>query len=125
MKRGARLLLMALALLGAVGSLAACGPNVNDVPTQNIDVAKDAAAKLNAVSVGTGIKAYIATNGQLPPLVSQSVLGGVVNAWPTNPFTKAPMAEGTAPGDYTYAPGGGTSYTLVVHLSDGSASNVP
>jgi len=125
MKRGARLLLMSLVLLGAAWSLAACGAKQNDLPTHQIDIAKDAAAKLNLVSVKSGIQAYIATNGQLPPSVSQSVLGGVVDAWPTNPFTTAPMAEGTAPGDYTYTPGGGTSYTLVVHLSDGSTAAAP
>jgi len=125
MRRGVRILLPVLVALGLAWALAGCGPNVNEVPTQNIDVAKDAAAKLNLVSVKTGIQAYIATNGQLPPSVSQSVLGGVVDAWPTNPFTKAPMAEGTAPGDYTYTPGGGTSYTLVVHLSDGSTAAAP
>jgi len=125
MRRGVRIPLLALVLLGVMWSLAACGAKQNELPTHQIDVAKDAAAKMDIVEVKTGIQAYIATTSQLPPSVSQSVLGGVVDAWPTNPFTKAPMAEGTAPGDYTYTPGSGTSYALVVHLSDGSTAAAP
>ena len=125
MRRGVKILLLMLAVLGAAWSLTACGPKKNDLPTHNIDVAKDTAAKANLLAVKTGIQVYIATNGQLPPSAAQSVVGGVVNPWPTNPFTKAPMAEGTAPGDYTYTPGSGTSYTLVVHLSDGSTAAAP
>jgi hypothetical protein len=122
MRREVKILLLTLAVLGAALLLAGCGVKKNDLPTHNIDVAKDTAAKANLVPVKTAIQTYIATNGALPPSAAQSVIGGVVNPWPTNPFTKAPMAEGTAPGDYTYTPGGGTSYTLVVHLSDGSTS---
>lgn len=125
MRREAGIILAAVVTLGMAWSLAACGAKQNDLPTHQIDIAKDAAAKLNLVSVKSGIQAYIATNGQLPPSVSQSVLGGVVDAWPTNPFTTAPMTEGTAPGDYTYTPGSGTSFTLVVHLSDGSTAAGP
>jgi hypothetical protein len=122
MRRALRILLPALLLAGMMWSLAGCGPNVNNVPTKNIDVAKDVAAKANLLPVKTAIQTYIATNGALPPSAAQSVIGGMVNPWPTNPFTKAPMAEGTAPGDYTYTPGTGTSYTLVVHLSDGTTA---
>jgi hypothetical protein len=125
MRRGVRILLPALMLVGMMWSLAGCGPNVNNVPTKNIDVAKDVAAKANLLPVKTAIQTYIATNGALPSSAAQSVIGGVVNPWPTNPFTKAPMAEGTAPGDYTYTPGSGTSYTLVVHLSDGTTAAAP
>ena len=125
MRRGVRILLPALVALGVAWSLAACGVKESDLPTSNIDVAKDTAAKVSILAVKTGIQAYIATNGQLPPSAAQSVVGGVVNPWPTNPFTKAPMAEGTEPGDYTYTPGSGTSYTLVVHLSDGGSAAAP
>lgn len=125
MRRGMRILLLALVALGIAWSLAACGVKVSDVPTKNIDVAKDTAAKVNLLAVKTGIQTYIATNGQLPPSAAQSVVGGVVSPWPNNPFTQASMAEGTAPGDYTYTPGSGTSYTLVVHLSDGGSAPAP
>jgi hypothetical protein len=125
MRRGVRILLPTLLALGIVWSLAACGVKQSDLPTNNIDVAKDAAAKVDLLAVKTGIQAYLVTNGQLPPSAAQSVVGGVVDPWPTNPFSQAPMAEGTAPGDYTYTPGSGTAYTLVVHLSDGATSAAP
>lgn len=125
MRRGTRLLLVALVALAVAVSLAACGVDTSELPTSNIDVAKDTAAKANLLPVKTAIQTYITTNGQLPPSAAQNVIGGVVNPWPTNPFTKAPMAEGTDPGDYTYTPGSGTSFTLVVHLSDGSTSAAP
>ena len=125
MRRGVRILLPALVMLGVAWALVACGVKTTELPTQNIDVAKDVAAKANILVVKTGIQAYIATNETLPPSAAQSVVGGVVNPWPTNPFTKAPMAEGTAPGDYTYTPGGGTAFMLVVHLSDGTTAAAP
>jgi len=125
MKRGVRLLLLVLVVLGVVLSLAACGVKKTSLPTNNLDVAKDAAAKVDLLAVQTGIQAYVVANSQLPPSAAQSVIGGVVDRWPTNPFTNTPMAEGTAPGDYTYTPGSGTSYTLVVHLSNGSTAAAP
>jgi hypothetical protein len=35
------------------------------------------------------------------------------------------MQQGDAAGDYRYTPGGGTSYTLLVHLSDGGTYTAP
>jgi hypothetical protein len=125
MRRGVRLVLAALVVLGVVVSLAACGVKESSLPTNNLDVARDAAAKVNLLAVQTGIQSYIVANSQLPPSAAQSVIGGTVDRWPTNPFTNAPMAEGTAPGDYTYTPGSGTSFTLVVHLSDGGTAAAP
>ena len=66
MKRGVRLLLLALVVLGVVLSLAACGVKKTSLPTNNLDVAKDAAAKVNLLAVQTGIQAYIVANSQLP-----------------------------------------------------------
>jgi len=55
----------------------------------------------------------------VPPQVDEATLGTFVRPWPENPWTKAPMAQGSDPGDYTYTLGAGASYTLVGHLSGG------
>lgn len=68
------------------------------------------------------IKDYVdawaaAHSGTLPTAAQLSSSGAVGLAhgfWPRNPWTWAPMAQGTWPGDFEYTPGGGT-YTLVVH----------
>ncbi|NLE23320.1 MAG: hypothetical protein GX624_11175 [Actinobacteria bacterium] len=127
MKRTTAAALIALLALGAVAALAGCGLREQAVEntTGKIDVAKDATVKAQLVMIKTGIDAQIATTGAAPADASQATLGGLVDPWPTNPFTGEPMREGEAPGDYTYSPGAGTSYTLVVHLSDGTTSAAP
>ena len=112
-------LIAAVALL-AVSATAGCGEELAPPsPNSQIDIAKDVAMKAEIRSVQTGIQAYIATNGQLPPTADQNTLGGFVNPWPENPYTKVPMKPGTNPGEYTYTPMGGNSFTLVAHLSGG------
>ena len=73
----------------------------------------------------TGVAAYVATNGTLPATATQDVLGSFVDPWPKNPWTQAPMAQGTQSGDIAYTPGAGTSYTLGVVLADGSVFAAP
>jgi hypothetical protein len=119
--------LVALSVLAAVAALSACG--LQDQAIENtsgkIDQAKDAAAKAELMMIKTGVAAYIATSSSVPADASQATLGGFVAPWPTNPFTKQPMAPGDAAGDYVYTPGAGTSYTLAVHLSDGTTYTAP
>jgi hypothetical protein len=121
------LALVALAALGAACALPGC--DLRDEAVENttgaIDVAKDAAVKAQLMMIKTGVQAYVATNGSVPPDASQATLGGFVAPWPVNPFTQQPMTAGDAPGDYVYNPGAGTSYTLAVHLSDGSTYTAP
>ncbi len=110
-------LLLIVAAIGFAGC--GCGDEEIATPTTQIDVAKDTSAKAGILAVQTGIQAYIVVNGTAPPAATQDVLGGFVQPWPANPWTKAPMAEGDEPGDYTYSEGAGTSYTIVGHLSGG------
>lgn len=126
MRRTFALALVALAVLGAA-ALTGCG--LKDKAVENttgaVDVAKDAAAKAQLMAVKTGVLAYIAANGSLPADASQATLGSVVAPWPKNPFTGQPMAPGDGIGDYIYTPGAGTSFTLAVHLSDGTTATAP
>ena len=94
-------------------------------PTGSIDIAKDQAAKSNLVNIKMAIQSYTAANGQLPPAADQATLGGYMDPWPSNPWTKVPMKPGTAKGDYAYTPAAGTSFTLTVHLSDGTLAGAP
>jgi uncharacterized lipoprotein len=117
--------LVALAVL--VAALAGCG--LQDQAIENtsgkIDQAKDAAVKVQLMMIKTGVAASVATSGSVPADASQATLGGFVDPWPTNPFTQKPMVAGDSPGDYVYTPGSGTSYTLAVHLSDGTTYTAP
>ena len=115
-----------LAVVGYVVYSAASGVQKDvQTPTSNIDIARDQAAKSNLVNIRTAIQSYAATNGQLPAAADQATLGGFMAPWPSNPWTKSPMKPGTGKGDYSYAPGAGTSFTLTVHLSDGSTAQAP
>jgi hypothetical protein len=107
-----------LALAAAIG-FAGCGEEAIPSPKSQIDIGKDASVKVSIRSVQTGIQAHVATTNALPPKATKDVLGGFVQPWPQNPWTKTDMTQGTGPGDYTYTPGAGTSYSLVVHLSGG------
>jgi hypothetical protein len=120
---------MALVVLlaSAAAALAGCGLQEQAVENTSgkIDVAKDAAVKAQLMMIKTGIEAQIATTGAAPTDASQATLGGFVNPWPINPFSDKPMQQGEAAGDYAYTPGGGASYTLLVHLSDGGTYAAP
>lgn len=117
-RRPARLLLfaaLAVALVGAAG----CGGEEVASPASQVDEARDASVKAGILAIESGIQAYIATTRAAPPQADQATLGAFVQPWPSNPWTKAPMREGDQPGDYSYAPGPGTAYRLVGHLSGG------
>ena len=127
MKRALGIALVALLALAAAGLFAGCGCQKQAVEqtTGKIDVAKDAAAKAEIMSIKTGIQAFIASSSTPPPDASQATLGGFVDPWPTNPWTAAPMKAGDSVGDYVYTPGAGTAFTLAVHLSDGTTFTAP
>jgi len=63
--------------------------------------------------------------GDYPPAEDVAAGGPVglqpgVPIWPQSPWTHAAMTQGQATGDFTYAPsGGGSGYTLRVHLATG------
>jgi hypothetical protein len=127
MKRVMSAALVTMLALGLAAAVAGCGLQQKAVEntTGKIDVAKDAAVKAQLLMIKTGVQAYIATSDAAPADASQATLGGFVSPWPTNPFSGAPMKPGKGAGDYVYAPGAGTAYTLAVTLSDGSTYSAP
>jgi hypothetical protein len=127
MRRTIALVLVAAVALLAAAALPGCGcqKQAVEATSGNIDTAKDAAVKTQLMMIQTGVQAYIASSSSLPPDASQATLGSFVAPWPTNPFDQAPMKPGDGVGDYVFTPGAGTSYTLAVHLSDGSTYTAP
>ena len=118
------LLMMVLACLPAL--VAGCGSKANPIEgAADLDQARDLSAKAGLLSIQMGVQSYLATTGAVPGDASQATLGSFVSPWPSNPFTKAPMAPGTGVGDYSYAPIGTTGYKLTVKLSDGSLYSLP
>jgi hypothetical protein len=116
-----RMITLAIIALAAAIGFAGCGCGQEEIasPTSQIDIAKDTSVKASILSIQTGIQAYIASTNAAPPKATKDVLGGFVQPWPQNPWTKTDMTEGTDPGDFTYTPGPGPSYKLVGHLSAG------
>lgn len=122
MRRTVAIVVLTLIALGAAGWLGGCGcqEEIESSSTGTIDVGKDVSVKSSMTTLQTGIQAYIASSGAAPTTVDQATLGSLVQPWPENPWTKQPMKDSTAKGDYTYQNLGGTSYSLAGHLSDGS-----
>ena len=125
MKRVVCMISLAALTLGAALALGACGAKDLTPPIQDIDMARDQAARSEIILIKTAIGSYIATNGSLPSAATQQVVGSLADSWPANPWTGAPMAPGDKKGDIVYTPGAGTSFTLGVHLSDGTVYTSP
>ena len=127
MRRVAGIMVVVLLALAVAGSVVGCGcqNEVEEKTTGQIDQAKDAAVKAQLMMIKTGVQATIASTGQVPADASQATLGSFVDPWPTNPWTQAPMQPGDGVGDYVYTPGSGVTFTLAVHLSDGSTYTAP
>ena len=127
MKRVAGIIIVVLLVLAAAASVVGCGcqNEIEEKTTGQIDQAKDAAVKAQLMMIKTGVQAMIASTGQVPADASQATLGAIVDPWPANPWTQAPMQAGDGVGDYVYTPGSGAAFTLAVHLSDGSTYTAP
>ena len=84
----------------------------------------DAATAYGILAIRQGLAMWKAGGGKTYPpakeVTSTGMLAKMIR-WPVNLFTGKPMQPGTSQGDYTYGKvGGGKSYSLVGHLSDGS-----
>jgi type II secretion system protein G len=83
------------------------------------DKAKEAAVKGGVHNIELGIGSYAVDHGDTYPTTGNvhksTLVDGVVpyvDNWPNNPWTGAPMDEGTAEGDYVYTQVSDT-FTLV------------
>jgi hypothetical protein len=67
---------------------------------------------LRSLAQGTGVLPAKAT-------LTYAVAGSSWPGWPLSPFDGQRMAQGTAPGQFTYTPGADGSWSLVAHLTSG------
>ena len=96
--------------------------------TSESGLIKAAAVKKAIHDLQDGLDSYYYDNDDTYPYeLAQSTMSdpyggsGYVDPWPTNPYTGAPMTEGTDPGDYSYTNSDDGSYELVGYGSNGEA----
>jgi hypothetical protein len=114
--------LLATALAAAVLSLLLAGAAPRAEATSFVDKQVLAGALL----IQKYVNDYGQTNRFTYPPVTMVKQGGKLPGstviWPSNPWTGKVMGPGTSRGTYTYKlTGGGSGYTLTVHLSSGNS----
>jgi hypothetical protein len=100
-------------------------------------LAQDAAVNASVRSLQTGIEIYATEHGgrfPAPGEVSPTLMSRYVTAWPENPYTHVPMADGGGEGNFRYdvsADGGayrligyGSGGKTVIELSGGTLDTV-
>ena len=86
---------------------------------------RDGSARTGVSLIAQYVDMWARANGGAPPAAAQVAVGGLVGTqpgmflWPQDLWRHADMTQGAGAGQYTYAPHG-TSYTLNVHLADGT-----
>jgi hypothetical protein len=87
---------------------------------------QEAAVKEGVDAIQLGLESWMLDHGEFPDpsLVNQDELAGLVERWPTNPYTELPMAQGTGPGDFTYQPSSRGGYRLTGYGPDGPVITV-
>jgi hypothetical protein len=115
-------LALALAAGSCGGSSApsASPTTTNGQQTSAYGVAMEAAMRTLAM----GVQSFYEENETYPTTVTQATVGSYISAWPTNPWTHQPMAEGTAMGDFSYTIGSG-GFQVIGHLGDGKYVMAP
>ena len=119
------LLITAIVILVGILTAAATVPTIRS----RRDQAKESAVKEGIHSIQIGAQSYAVDHNDTypdPSLVNEPGMRGdeyqYVDLWPTNPYTGAPMTQGTGPGDFTYTVAfDGLSFTLVGNGKDGEA----
>ena len=85
--------------------------------------AKEAAVKEGDHSLQVGIQQWALDHQNQYPSASDlnpAAMASYIDVWPTNPYTGAPMMEGTSPGDFGYEVSpDGSSFRLVGYGEDG------
>jgi competence protein ComGC len=108
-KKSNKPLIIVLAVVGAfvalfiVGIVAAIA--IPMFVTQN-DRAKESSVKEGVHSIQIGVQSWAVDHDDQwpdPSIVNADGLSAYMDSWPTNPWTDAPMAMGTEPGDFTYS----------------------
>jgi hypothetical protein len=120
--------LIALALFLAVAA-GSCGGSSAPSPSPTITNGQQTSAYGVAMEVAMrtlamGVQSYYEDTGSYPTAVTQATIGGYISAWPTDPWTHRPIAQGTAKGYFTYTVGSG-GFQVIGHLADGTYVMAP
>lgn len=120
----ARIVASAVIILTLVLAVGSCGgssvPSASPTsadPQQSTAYGVALQADMRELSVG--VQSYYAENEAYPTAVTQATVGEYISAWPSNPWTHQPMAQGTAVGDFTYT-STAAGFTLAGHKADGT-----
>jgi hypothetical protein len=140
-RRTHRAALIALAALGTVAAVLGVALAIvlivgddRDDPPPPPALTQDEQAIEGAEAIARGAELYAAEFGYGPSVddaLPTGALAQFVDPWPTNPFTGAPMAPGSSPGDYTFytatSMGYGEEYLgyVYVTLSTGETYSAP
>ena len=88
------------------------------------DKASESAVKEGIHTLQIGIQSWAVDHQDAYPSAEEMdpmVMSRYIDWWPTNPYTGAPMAQGTGPGDFSYeAAPDGSSFRLVGYGEDGN-----
>jgi hypothetical protein len=109
------IILIVIAVLIPVGGV--CAAIVIPMVLVQDQFSKESAVKEGTHSLQVGIQQWALDHQNQYPTaldMNQSAMASYVDPWPTNPYTGAPMAEGTNPGDFSYElSADGRSFRLV------------
>jgi hypothetical protein len=91
---------------------------------------RDTASKIGVTLIAEYVRSYAGDHADALPTAGQVAADGDVGKqigvfWPVDPWTTAPMTQGTARGQYTYAAGSAGAFTLRVHLAGGTSWPAP
>lgn len=107
----------AIVLLAVVGLVILFGVIAIAMKSAQDEKTREAAVKEGIHSIEIGVQSYAVDYNDAypdPSTVSESGMSTYLDLWPTNPYTGAPMAQGTGPGDFAYiVSADGKSFTLV------------
>jgi hypothetical protein len=107
---------------GSCGGSSAPSASTSADPQQTTAYGVALQADMRELSVG--VQSYYAENEAYPTVVTQATVGEYISAWPNNPWTHQPMAQGTAVGDFTYTVTA-DGFQLAGHRSDGTDVMAP
>lgn len=112
-----------LIVAAAVLAMGVCAAVAIPMFVNQNEKAKEASVKEGIQAIQIAVHEHAVANGDVfpaPETVTAAGLGRYIDAWPENPYSDEPMAQGLGPGEFTYTVSPDRMpYTLVGHGRDG------